>query len=275
MPAMYGDRTAYFRPEDFKAESSVITIFDGMNPPFEVDLRKYHKDSVTFGRDVTNDIYLSSPCVSRGCHGLIYQRNGLLCFEDMGSTNGLIINGRRLRRAVLYPGTILRIEAGNRTTAEGVMIMLSAAGTRSQWNSVVTPPSANFLIGRSPDCSLRLEHVGVSRHHAVIRIEGGYAYISDLHSTNGVFVNGFRITAETLLSEKDIITITSTRLIYSNGRIFYCTNRTGIGVNASHLVKQVKSGNNTITICNDVSLSIEPGQLVAIIGGSGRGRRPL
>jgi len=46
------------------------------------------------------------------------------------------------------------------------------------------------LVGSSPDCSVRLHHPAVSRHHARIRVIEGEARIEDLGSTNGTRVDG-------------------------------------------------------------------------------------
>ena len=48
-------------------------------------------------------------------------------------------------------------------------------------------------VGRAPECSLRLDHPGLSRQHArMMPIEDGLL-IEDLGSTNGTFVNGKRV----------------------------------------------------------------------------------
>ena len=51
-----------------------------------------------------------------------------------------------------------------------------------------------MTVGRDPSCELMLDNLGVSRRHAQLReVEGRYA-IEDLNSTNGVFVEGRRVT---------------------------------------------------------------------------------
>ncbi len=43
-----------------------------------------------------------------------------------------------------------------------------------------------FIVGRNPDCDLRLDHSSVSRHHAeIILIPDGRYYVSDRNSLNG------------------------------------------------------------------------------------------
>ena len=53
-------------------------------------------------------------------------------------------------------------------------------------------------IGRTPDNDLQIDAKFVSRHHAVILVGPAHTIIEDLNSTNGVLVNGRRITRHTL-----------------------------------------------------------------------------
>ena len=53
-------------------------------------------------------------------------------------------------------------------------------------------------IGRTPDNDLQLDAKYISRHHAVILVGPVNAVIEDLNSTNGVQVNGRRVTRQTL-----------------------------------------------------------------------------
>lgn len=53
-------------------------------------------------------------------------------------------------------------------------------------------------IGRTPDNDLQIDAKYVSRRHAVILVGPVHAVVEDLNSTNGVLVNGRRITRHTL-----------------------------------------------------------------------------
>ncbi len=71
-----------------------------------------------------------------------------------------------------------------------------------------------IVIGRARDCSIIVTDNLVSRHHAVVqKIRNAY-YITDLDSTNGVRVNGQRITAGSYvrLNASDVITVGRTEL---------------------------------------------------------------
>jgi chromosome segregation ATPase len=53
-------------------------------------------------------------------------------------------------------------------------------------------------VGRTPDNDLQIDTKYISRHHAVILAGPAHTIIEDLNSTNGVLVNGRRITRQTL-----------------------------------------------------------------------------
>jgi hypothetical protein len=51
-------------------------------------------------------------------------------------------------------------------------------------------------IGRDPQCGLASQEPSLSRRHAEVFLEGGYAYIRDLGSSNGTWVNGQLVGAQ-------------------------------------------------------------------------------
>jgi FHA domain len=61
-------------------------------------------------------------------------------------------------------------------------------------------------IGRAAGCELHIDSSSVSRHHALILAGTREAIIEDLNSTNGVIVNGRKVTRQ-VLSEGDILTL--------------------------------------------------------------------
>src|SRR5579863_5814834 len=52
------------------------------------------------------------------------------------------------------------------------------------------------LIGRSPECNLRIASGQVSRKHCVIKVDDMHVSVRDLGSANGTRLNGQTITAE-------------------------------------------------------------------------------
>lgn len=53
------------------------------------------------------------------------------------------------------------------------------------------------LIGRSPECHLRIASVQVSRRHCQIALRADGVYVEDLSSSNGTYLDGTRLRAGT------------------------------------------------------------------------------
>lgn len=52
----------------------------------------------------------------------------------------------------------------------------------------------SLLLGRRESCDVVLRFSNVSAHHCQLTVQGGYWYVRDLKSRNGVKVNGARVT---------------------------------------------------------------------------------
>lgn len=67
-----------------------------------------NKEAVTIGRKHENDIQLNDLTVS-GRHALILEQNGTAVVEDLGSTNGTLLNGSHINKATLQHGNVIQI----------------------------------------------------------------------------------------------------------------------------------------------------------------------
>ena len=63
---------------------------------------------ILLGRGQGNDIRISNPTVSTR-HARIYTYLTVSYIEDLGSTNGTYINGKRIDKHVLHPGDVIRL----------------------------------------------------------------------------------------------------------------------------------------------------------------------
>jgi pSer/pThr/pTyr-binding forkhead associated (FHA) protein len=63
---------------------------------------------VAIGRDPENDIQFSDRSVSKR-HALVRLIDGDYVIEDLGSLNGIFINGERFKKAVLRSGDTLKL----------------------------------------------------------------------------------------------------------------------------------------------------------------------
>ena len=267
---VFNQTTRYTQAAEANFSGSVrLTIFDGTAEPVELDLTGFGKAVITFGRGEANDIQLRSRYVSRP-HGQIRLINGQCLIEDLNSRNGLIFNGESIRSRIVEDGDSIRIDDGVETTIGGVLMVFSRHDSDSDWKTFSLVNRIETTIGRDSSCDIVLDHVSVSKTHAKIVAKGNLYYLVDNNSTNGIVVNGKKVDGKVQLHEKDIILITNSKLIYGSGKVSYCCFKKGISVDALNIIKKVDK--NRKTICNDVSLGINPCELVAIIGGSGAGK---
>jgi DNA-binding winged helix-turn-helix (wHTH) protein len=81
------------------------------------------------------------------------------------------------------------------------------------WNDQRMPlPDGDYIAGRGAECSLVIDAETVSRRHARITVQLGAVTIEDLGSTNGVRVNGARISSPTRLTDGSRVALGSAKL---------------------------------------------------------------
>jgi pSer/pThr/pTyr-binding forkhead associated (FHA) protein len=68
-------------------------------------------------------------------------------------------------------------------------------------------PAPKCLIGRNDDCHLKPQSEAVSRRHCVILTTDSEVMIRDLNSRNGTYVNGEKITGDTVLLNGDLVKV--------------------------------------------------------------------
>ena len=248
------------------------------------DQRLHAGHSYTVGRDPDADIVVADSRVSWR-HAVVRLDQGAWIFEDVGSTNGTFLGNRRVGRCEINSDCVLRL--GHPEDGPVVLCSITwpdagsrdASAARASGMSVDRRPTAVhrapvrvLRIGRSPDNDLVLADLGVSRHHAELRNLGGGRYeITDLHSHNGTYVNGERISSATI-TEQDIIGIgrATFRIVGDELREFI--DEGDVSLVAQDLTVRIPSGK---VLLDHVSFPIGERCLVAIIGPSGAGKTTL
>jgi len=77
-----------------------------------------------------------------------------------------------------------------------------------KWEGKTIPIKlAQFLVGRDAGCQLRPANLLVSKRHCVLLVRGDRAFVRDLNSTNGTFLNDQPVKGEVELHDRDSLKI--------------------------------------------------------------------
>ena len=86
-------------------QNAILNITDGGRAG-SFDLNSYGKDVVIIGRSSSCDIVVQNPKVSHQ-HGKFYKQNGFWFYQDMNSTNGTIVNGKKISSVSLNSSDVM------------------------------------------------------------------------------------------------------------------------------------------------------------------------
>ncbi len=177
--------------------------------------------------------------------------------------NGIGPEPFRPRGPVGAPGPGAYTSALN---ANGLQVEQNLGGL----SQVINLAGADLIIGRSAQCDISIADPLMSRRHARLLTSPTGGRIIDLGSDNGTFVNGQRIT-DSPLTEGDLIEMGKSQFVLTGGRLQQHLAH-GLPLQAANLTVKV---NGDHVLLRDVSFSLPPGSMTAVIGPSGSGKSTL
>jgi len=186
-----------------------------------------HGTVLTIGRDPDNDVVIDDPSVSRH-HATISYENDQTMIADLGSSNGIVVAGERVKQGTLVVGSRIRLgnaelelNADRRPVTVAVAspvvkvdmlsdipsdtgdtVVRSTGPDALAWFAVKSGAhkaqsfelgASTYKIGRDLSGDIVLTDASVSREHASLRYRDGSYVLTDAGSLGGTRVNGERV----------------------------------------------------------------------------------
>ena len=247
----------------------------------------------TIGRDPNCDIPIQDERISR-THLRLSFNGKLWNISDLGSSNGTFLNGKSASEIKVDDVKTLDIGGVKNLTLKFTPLSGSKSSsikaTVRPVDKDATRVSAGLLedfvgehgprrirlqrrirIGRDESNDWIIDDVNVSRSHAeVVQSQDGSYELIDLKSTNGTYLNENRIRREKLIYG-DIISVGGYRRKFTSDGLEVLEGIEGISVTAKNVSFEIGGKK----LLNDVSFTLGPRTLTAIIGPSGAGKSTL
>jgi pSer/pThr/pTyr-binding forkhead associated (FHA) protein len=187
-------------------------------------------EPLVFGRSSTGPRSLGADSELSRQHARVWQSDRQTLVEDLGSTNGTFVNGRRVTAATpIASGDVIGLGASQLRLVEPEVAPVRPSPPTPRVLMVVGGPAKGtrldvserpLVLGRAERGGAKLAgDPELSRRHASVSLlDGRGLLVEDLGSRNGTFVKDHRIVAPTLIQPGDTIRIGTSELRFEAAR---------------------------------------------------------
>ncbi len=274
------------------------------NEEIPEQMKAFAGTSLLVGSQSDADIVLPYPDISAVHAELMVEQNGNVLIADKGSAKGTFLNGIqvhsrmqvttkdslylgsfRVQRHMLEDWIEKLAQIGElyddseptetdlvHETTQALDATASQVDGSDHMAKVRIPEQGTLIIGRDPDADVFINHPSLSWHHARLTVRDSYWVLVDEGSTNGTFVDGEKISKKEVTASS-WIRVGAVFLVLSDDVILAEElDPSSMRLDVVHLGKKLPDGKSLL---NDISFSVYPGEVVALMGPSGAGKTAL
>jgi ABC transport system ATP-binding/permease protein len=173
------------------------------------------------------------------------------------------------------PGSKTMVFRGGAVSQQMASASAEAAAQPQLLMQLAFGGKSELTVGRDERNDISLDGLQISNRHARLLQSGAAGVvIEDLNSTNGVYVNGQKISRQAITPSDSVQIGSFVIRVDAAGNIGVFDTRAKTRIDSVNITKEVKNraGGGTIKLLDDVSLTIMPNEFVGLLGPSGAGK---